>query len=102
NLLLSPRSKLFPYTTLFRSHVLMEKYPVPIIKIGVVKNAAFLAEIVKTIKSINPKAKIIWDPVLKSTSEFSFFDLNTISELKNVDRKSTRLNSSHVKISYAV
>lgn len=74
-----------PLEEILRSiHVLMEKYPVPIIKIGVVKNAAFLTEIIKTIKSINPKAKIVWDPVLKSTSEFSFFDLNTISELKNV------------------
>jgi hydroxymethylpyrimidine/phosphomethylpyrimidine kinase len=64
--------------------VLMKKYAVQVVKIGVVKDAEFLTEIVKTIKSINPQTKIIWDPVLKSTSEFSFFDLNTISELENV------------------
>lgn len=64
--------------------VLMKKYQVEVIKIGVVKDAGFLTQIVKKVKSINAEAKIIWDPVLKSTSEFSFFDLNTISELKNV------------------
>lgn len=64
--------------------VLMENYHVEAIKIGVVKDAQFLTQIVEKIRSINPEAKIIWDPVLKSTSEFSFFDLNTISELKNV------------------
>jgi hydroxymethylpyrimidine/phosphomethylpyrimidine kinase len=67
--------------------VLMKKYQVEVIKIGVVKDAGFLTQIVKKVKSINSEAKIIWDPVLKSTSEFSFFDLNTISELKNVLNK---------------
>lgn len=64
--------------------VLMKNYSVQVVKIGVVKDAEFLTEIVKTIKSINPQTKIIWDPVLKSTSEFSFFDLNTISRLENI------------------
>ncbi|MDR6406243.1 MULTISPECIES: hydroxymethylpyrimidine/phosphomethylpyrimidine kinase [Chryseobacterium] len=64
--------------------VLMKNYSIHVVKIGVVKDAEFLTEIVKTIKSINPEAKIIWDPVLKSTSEFCFFDLNTISRLENI------------------
>lgn len=68
-------------------NVLMKKYKVETVKIGVVKDAKFLAEIVEKLKSINPEVKIVWDPVLKSTSEFSFFDLNTISELKNVLQK---------------
>ncbi len=65
-------------------HVLMKNYDVKAVKIGVVKDAEFLNEIIKIIKLINPEAKIVWDPVLKSTSEFSFFDLNTISQLENV------------------
>ncbi|MCS3532332.1 hydroxymethylpyrimidine/phosphomethylpyrimidine kinase [Chryseobacterium sp. JUb7] len=65
-------------------NVLMKNYLVKAIKIGVVKDAWFLSQIVERIKSVNPVAKIVWDPVLKSTSEFSFFDLNTISDLKNV------------------
>jgi hydroxymethylpyrimidine/phosphomethylpyrimidine kinase len=64
--------------------ILMKNYHVEAIKIGVVKDAEFLTEIVKTIKYNNPEAKIVWDSVLKSTSDFSFFDLNTISELGNV------------------
>ena len=64
--------------------VLMKKYSVRVVKIGVIKDAEFLTEIVKMITSNNPEAKIIWDPVLKSTSEFSFFDLNSISELESV------------------
>lgn len=64
--------------------VLMKNYHVEAIKIGVVKDAEFLSKILKTIKINNSETKIVWDPVLKSTSEFSFFDLNTISEPENV------------------
>lgn len=63
---------------------LMQKYFVEAVKIGVVKDAGFLNEIIKRIKLNNAKAKIVWDPVLKSTSEFSFFDVNTIPQLKDV------------------
>jgi len=71
-------------TILSTIDVLMKNYHVETVKIGVVKDTEFLSEIIKTIKINNSEAKIVWDPVLKSTSEFSFFDLNTISDLKNV------------------
>ncbi|SEW45263.1 hydroxymethylpyrimidine/phosphomethylpyrimidine kinase [Chryseobacterium wanjuense] len=64
--------------------VLMKNYHLEVVKIGVIKDAEFLSEIIKIIKINNSETKIVWDPVLKSTSEFSFFDLNTISELENV------------------
>ncbi|WP_294285841.1 hydroxymethylpyrimidine/phosphomethylpyrimidine kinase [uncultured Chryseobacterium sp.] len=64
--------------------VLLKAYPVKAVKIGVVKDAEFLNEIIRTVKLHAPEAKIVWDPVLKSTSEFTFFDLNTVSQLKNI------------------
>ena len=70
-------------TILSTIDVLMKNYHVETVKIGVVKDAEFLNKIIKTIKNNNSEAKIVWDPVLKSTSEFSFFDPNTISNLKN-------------------
>src|SRR5690554_7047484 len=57
-----PRSTLFPYTTLFRSHRVLE--PV--------------------------------EPYLH------FVPLHLMGRQRRADRKSTRLNSSHVRISYAV
>ena len=67
--------------------VLMKNYKVEAVKIGVVKDTEFLGQIIERIRSINPAVKIVWDPVLKSTSAFSFFDLNRVSELKNVLEK---------------
>src|SRR5439155_15886260 len=59
-----PRSTLFPYTTLFRSHAARQR------GIGAIERP-------RECRSKNPKALL-------------------------GDRKSTRLNSSHVAISYAV
>src|SRR2546426_2385102 len=80
-----PRSTLFPYTTLFRSVVLTPWEPV----IVQFKVALFLA-----IVAISPI----------STYEFWRFVAPALRprERRLIDRKSTRLNSSHLVISYAV
>src|SRR3989442_6989756 len=73
-----PRSTLFPYTTLFRS---------------------LLAEIEKRINEENarPKKRYI-SPSTREAVYAIYYD----GLRRKVDRKSTRLNSSHVRISYAV
>ncbi|WP_330744276.1 hydroxymethylpyrimidine/phosphomethylpyrimidine kinase [Chryseobacterium sp. CP-77] len=67
--------------------VLMENYFVSAVKIGIVKDAEFLGKIVETIQKGNPEVKIVWDPVLKSTSDFNFFDLETLPQLKKIVHK---------------
>src|SRR2546430_3312337 len=87
-----PRSTLFPYTTLFRS--------VPIVKFGSINIARhseftydgkFRRRIRKEYSWINSAWAV--------TNEVHYiYDGNTVIR----DRKSTRLNSSHSQISYAV
>jgi hydroxymethylpyrimidine/phosphomethylpyrimidine kinase len=64
--------------------VLRENYTISAVKIGIVKDAEFLGKIIKAVKAGKPEAKIVWDPVLKSTSEFTFFDLETLPQLKDI------------------
>src|SRR2546429_3442651 len=71
-----PRSTLFPYTTLFRSHLLPN---------GKVLSWGYTG---------NPQ---LWDPATGT-----FAAVPSPSLLFCSDRKSTRLNSSHGYISYAV
>src|SRR3712207_7123131 len=75
-----PRSTLFPYTTLFRSRAC---------KAGSIRTAglAFVQEALQCAVPLEQQAAVA--PV---------FDLVVDRE----DRKSTRLNSSHANISYAV
>lgn len=63
--------------------VLMNHYPVSAVKIGIVKDAEFLERIIDTVKACNNETQIVWDPVLKSTSEFTFFNLETLPLLKS-------------------
>src|SRR3712207_8382545 len=84
-----PRSTLFPYTTLFRSDT---RIATPASASGT--SAATSAP--KTRTSTTSAAAIPNDsPVLRSFCE-------TRSKSRSTDRKSTRLNSSHANISYAV
>src|SRR3712207_7165689 len=73
-----PRSTLFPYTTLFRSGLSM----VPVIKVS---SRTALAEKWHDLIDIDA-GRIVTGAATK----------------QQVDRKSTRLNSSHANISYAV
>src|SRR5690606_39428384 len=89
-----PCSTLFPYTTLFRSsdkHKLAVSLLAARVPIEVIEQVVGLGRgRINQIKT-HPEAQVLRDQI---TTE-------VIRELTR-DRKSTRLNSSHVKISYAV
>src|SRR2546430_7439565 len=78
-----PRSTLFPYTTLFRSHHLRLAAGPSI--------------------EVEPDAHRIADPDFRLTvHDQGDRTVNRQPEIGIGDRKSTRLNSSHSQISYAV
>src|SRR5690554_7769646 len=76
-----PRSTLFPYTTLFRS-----------IKAELAEHSAGLFERVEALCTAYPNAVGMTQIQSDSVDGYAV----------EGDRKSTRLNSSHVRISYAV
>src|SRR5690606_41472145 len=78
-----PRSTLFPYTTLFRSTQITARSPFTATGKGWTRPS----------NQISPSG-----PWLVSTPLTS----SPARPYSTIDRKSTRLNSSHVKISYAV
>lgn len=48
--------------------LLLKRYPVRFVKIGLVKDASTLLRILKTIRIHSPKAFILWDPVLRASA----------------------------------
>src|SRR5690625_6862076 len=92
-----PRATLFPYTTLFRSEIMNYK--------GM---PSFSPEIFKYINNADPmKSKQLYkgiDQLMdEGVAQLFTLDYNGRRIIGTVgDRKSTRLNSSHVAISYAV
>src|SRR5690554_7647463 len=84
-----PRSTLFPYTTLFRSVWAWKEYRVKSFKKYVDEMLCILPFEVDFFKKHNYDVHYVGNP--------------TVDAIENrKDRKSTRLNSSHVRISYAV
>src|SRR3712207_7890067 len=82
-----PRSTLFPYTTLFRSELWRSD--------GTTAGTQLLKDILPG----QAESKPMELAVVNNTLYFSADDGSSGREL---DRKSTRLNSSHANISYAV
>src|SRR3712207_7927547 len=95
-----PRSTLFPYTTLFRS-----------------ETDALREEIRDCVtaslgRALRPERVLFADDLPKTRnakvlrrlvrSAYLWQEPGDLSSLENPDRKSTRLNSSHANISYAV
>src|SRR3712207_7785084 len=82
-----PRSTLFPYTTLFRSRVLTHDEIIQQLWADTAVEQANLKQTIYVLRR-----------ALGDSSEENAF----IKTLPKRDRKSTRLNSSHANISYAV
>src|SRR3989454_4146625 len=81
-----PRSTLFPYTTLFRSHGISPDVEALLLKrFGPESSCPHGVPLVGGLAKLRRKSGAV-----------------PLSELNAGDRKSTRLNSSHLVISYAV
>src|SRR3712207_8817192 len=91
-----PRSTLFPYTTLFRSEGAVEEEPDP----GLSREAggAYAAKYGFDALGGEGGPPVY---VLRPRVAFAWLE-SSFPETATRDRKSTRLNSSHANISYAV
>src|SRR5699024_11522500 len=89
-------SILFPYTTLFRS--VAEKNSVRAVKLFTIEKYQTVYQMISTVE-----AKVKEDLSLGGIFN-ALFPCGSITGAPKImtDRKSTRLNSSHVSISYAV
>ncbi|UPZ17334.1 hydroxymethylpyrimidine/phosphomethylpyrimidine kinase [Flavobacterium humidisoli] len=75
-------------------------YKISAVKIGIVSSLQDLNEILVTVKLLSPLTKIVWDPVLKSTTKFEFMNiedhlsLNTI--LSKIDLITPNYNEAKI------
>src|SRR3712207_8055394 len=86
-----PKSTLFPYPPLFRSDLTLEHEPS--------STAAMLAEVERL---YNDKEEFVFPPWCPHPMCGEVSGWKPWGGTKDLDRKSTRLNSSHANISYAV
>lgn len=68
----------------FQIELLMGKYKIEAVKIGIVSSLKDLKKIVLKIREINKNVPIIWDTVLKSTTAFSFLEIGNKDDLEMI------------------
>src|SRR3712207_7570171 len=83
-----PRSTLFPYTTLFRSITALQT------SLSLYRSPPLL-----TRRSTRPE---LWRCLTRGAENRLLLQDHRLAGTQPIDRKSTRLNSSHANISYAV
>ncbi|KIC03145.1 phosphomethylpyrimidine kinase [Flavobacterium sp. JRM] len=60
---------------------LFGNYDIKVVKIGIVPSLHYLKEVIFNIKELSPTTQIVWDTVLKSTTEFDFITIENKSDL---------------------
>src|SRR5699024_11288133 len=92
----------FPYTTLFRSEIIHDESEIlESKKVSSISRPYFLL-IGFAIENLLKGLIVFDDPTTITSGKIRRIKTHKITNLiKEVDRKSTRLNSSHVSISYA-
>lgn len=63
---------------------LFKSYEIKAVKIGIVPSLDYLKSIVFLIKRLSPKTRIVWDTVLKSTTEFDFLNIQNQNDLISI------------------
>src|SRR3712207_7209133 len=96
-----PRSTLFPYTTLFRSHVLRALARLAVLA---ARRHGDLERARRPVAGAERRARLPRGPHADPLRRRPLEAVRALGQVpgQHVDRKSTRLNSSHANISYAV
>ncbi|CAA6816699.1 MAG: Hydroxymethylpyrimidine/phosphomethylpyrimidine kinase [uncultured Aureispira sp.] len=63
-------------------NLLFQKYPIRFCKIGLIENWDVLSEITKVLLVLNPKIKIVVDPIFRASAGFDFHKKVHIDDLK--------------------
>lgn len=77
---------------------LFENYKIKVVKIGIVPSLDYLNKIVSTIKYLSPQTQIVWDTVLKSSTEFDFISIENHSLLLEILSKTDLITPNYDEI----
>ena len=82
----------------FQIELFLKAYTIKAIKIGIVSSLSDLKFIIQKIRSIDSKVPIIWDTVLKSTTEFSFLEIKNQKDLEVILQSIQLITPNHDEV----
>ncbi|MBZ4041754.1 hydroxymethylpyrimidine/phosphomethylpyrimidine kinase [Flavobacterium hibisci] len=77
---------------------LFKNYSIKSVKIGIVPSFFYLNKVVSLIKKLSPNTLIIWDTVLKSSTEFEFLAIEKQSDLQQILSKIDLITPNYEEI----
>ncbi|MWB95662.1 hydroxymethylpyrimidine/phosphomethylpyrimidine kinase [Flavobacterium sp. GA093] len=77
---------------------LFGNYKIEVVKIGIVPSLEYLNQIVSTIKYLSPQTQIIWDTVLKSSTQFDFISIKNKELLMEILSKMDLITPNYNEI----
>ena len=83
---------------LFQIELFLNEYEIKAIKIGIVSSLSDLKLIIQKIRNIDGKVPIIWDTVLKSTTEFSFLEIENQKDLEYILQSIQLITPNHDEV----
>ena len=63
---------------------LFERFSISVVKIGIIESWEVLLEVIEILKRVNPKIKIVLDPILKASAGFDFHSTQNLKTLEKV------------------
>ncbi|MBA3648745.1 MAG: hydroxymethylpyrimidine/phosphomethylpyrimidine kinase [Chitinophagales bacterium] len=75
------------HTIFLQLEILLKKYPLTYIKIGLIESFSIVIEVIDFLKKSFPFIKIIWDPILSSSSGFHFHSEFSYDEFIEICKK---------------
>lgn len=64
--------------------LLFERFSISVVKIGIIESWDILLEVIQTLKKLNPRIKIVLDPILKASAGFTFHTTQDLEILEKV------------------
>jgi hydroxymethylpyrimidine/phosphomethylpyrimidine kinase len=77
---------------------LFTNYTIKAVKIGIIPSLEYLKEIILMIKKLSTKTKIVWDTVLKSSTEFDFITIENQEVLIEILKKINLITPNYDEI----
>ena len=74
-------------TIIHQIETLFERFTITAVKIGIIESWEVLLEVIETLKRVNPKIKIVLDPILKASAGFDFHAAQNIKSFEKVVEK---------------
>lgn len=78
--------------------ILLKKYKVEYVKIGLIENFDVLNSVINHLISINKEIKIIWDPIFKSSTEFDFHKNINAKVIEDICKKIYLITPNWIEI----